>query len=191
MPQAWRSGSCGRAVGSPDLVASGVVGPLGRILEELSRGGGAKGINIDQVCRPQLAGQSALLSEQPCRQLCCWRQAFPSPLAAPGPCWAGAAAQHSAGEPEHSAAQVIVELEEMTRRFPFQVPSYFALILRAFSVIEGIALRADPTYSIVQECFPYLARRLLTDNSPRVRVALRQLLYGVRCTLCLLVSRSR
>lgn len=32
------------------------------------------------------------------------------------------------------------------------MPSYFALILRAFSVIEGIALRVDPQYAIVQEC---------------------------------------
>ena len=73
-----------------------------------------------------------------------------------------------------------MELDDLSKRFPFQVPSYFALILRAFSVIEGIALRADPQYSIVSETFPYLARRLLTDNSPRTRAALRQLLYGVR-----------
>lgn len=71
-------------------------------------------------------------------------------------------------------------MDDLTKRFPFQVPSYFALILRAFSVIEGIALRADPQYSIVAETFPYLARRLLTDNSPRTRAALKQLLYGVR-----------
>ena len=32
---------------------------------------------------------------------------------------------------------------------------------------EGIALRVDPSYSIVAECFPYLARRLLTDDHPR------------------------
>lgn len=76
--------------------------------------------------------------------------------------------------------QVIVEMEELTEKYPFQIPSYFALILRAFSVIEGIALRVDPDYAIVQECFPYLARRLLTDNSPRVRAALQQMLYGVR-----------
>ena len=76
--------------------------------------------------------------------------------------------------------QVTVEMENLTREYPFQIPSYFALILRAFSVIEGIALRADPSYSIVSECFPYLSRRLLTDNSPRVRAALQQMLYGVR-----------
>ena len=71
-------------------------------------------------------------------------------------------------------------MENLTREYPFQIPSYFALILRAFSVIEGIALRVDPSYSIVSECFPYLSRRLLTDNSPRVRAALQQMLYGVR-----------
>lgn len=36
--------------GGPDLVEAGVVGPLGRILEQLSKGGGAKGVNIDQAC---------------------------------------------------------------------------------------------------------------------------------------------
>lgn len=55
------------------------------------------------------------------------------------------------------------------------------LILRAFSVIEGIALRVDPQYAIVRECFPYLSRRLLTDDHPRSREALRQLLYGDKC----------
>ena len=58
------------------------------------------------------------------------------------------------------------------------MPSYFALILRAFSVIEGIALRVDPKYAIVQECFPYISRRLLADNDPRIQVALKGVLYG-------------
>lgn len=71
-------------------------------------------------------------------------------------------------------------LARLMLRLLTQIPSYFALILRAFSVIEGIALRVDPGYSIVQECFPYIARRLLTDNHPRTRAALQQLLYAVR-----------
>jgi hypothetical protein len=36
----------------------------------------------------------------------------------------------------------------------------------------------DPKYAIVQECMPYMSRRLLSDNNPRMRAALRQLLYG-------------
>ena len=83
--------------------------------------------------------------------------------------------------------QVIVALEELSRDYPLDIPPYFALILRAFSVIEGTALRVDPDYAIVKETFPYLSRRLLTDNQPRARAALRQLLYGVRplCTVCI------
>ncbi len=73
---------------------------------------------------------------------------------------------------------ISAELEDLTSKYPFQIPAYFALILRAFSTIEGIALRADPTYSIVGECFPYLARRLLTDDHPRAAASLRELLYG-------------
>lgn len=75
--------------------------------------------------------------------------------------------------------QVTIALEELSKEYPIDIPPYFALILRAFSVIEGTALRVDPDYAIVKETFPYLSRRLLTDNHPRARAALRQLLYGV------------
>ncbi len=44
--------------------------------------------------------------------------------------------------------------------------------------LQGIALQVDPSYSIVKECFPYLSKRLLTDDNPRVRAALKQLLFA-------------
>ena len=44
--------------------------------------------------------------------------------------------------------------------------------------IQTFARQVDPNYAIVNECMPYLSRRLLTDNNPRMRAALRQLLYG-------------
>lgn len=77
-----------------------------------------------------------------------------------------------------SIGNVSMQLEGVAREFKMVIPPYFALILRAFSVIEGIALKHDPEYAIVSRCFPYLSRRLLTDNDPRVRAALKQLLYG-------------
>jgi len=40
-----------------------------------------------------------------------------------------------------------------------------------------------PSYAAVQECFPYLARRLLADDDPRVRKALRDVLYGGKTRL--------
>ena len=45
-------------------------------------------------------------------------------------------------------------------------------------MLEGIGLASDKNYSIANECYPYVARRLLTDDTPETRRALEQLLYG-------------
>jgi len=70
------------------------------------------------------------------------------------------------------------QLKDVSINYKLAIPPYFALVIRAFSVIEGIALKVDPKYAIVQECMPYMSRRLLTDNNPRMRAALHKLLYG-------------
>jgi hypothetical protein len=63
---------------------------------------------------------------------------------------AAAAAADAAADNAADAAAVMAELEELGSRYPFRIPPFFALILRAFSVIEGIALAVDPDYAIVQ-----------------------------------------
>lgn len=50
--------------------------------------------------------------------------------------------------------------------------------ISAFSALEGLGLQLDEQYSIVNECFPYLARRLLTEDSDRMHKMLRTFLYG-------------
>ena len=60
----------------------------------------------------------------------------------------------------------------------FAIPDYFVYMSRAFATLEGIGLSSSDNYSILQECYPYLAKRLLSDDSPRARKALRTLLYG-------------
>ncbi|PRW59939.1 eyespot assembly ABC1 kinase family [Chlorella sorokiniana] len=82
------------------------------------------------------------------------------------------------GAKKVNIALVLEEIEKLTTVYEFRIPPYFALILRTFSVIEGIALQVDPSYSIVLQCFPYLSKRLLTDDNPRVRAALKQLLFA-------------
>jgi len=77
-----------------------------------------------------------------------------------------------------SLASKMEEMQDNDSNF-FQIPPWMAYILRTFSVLEGIGLNQDEDYSIAQECYPYLARRLFTDNSPRAQEALRQMLYGV------------
>lgn len=69
-------------------------------------------------------------------------------------------------------------MEEMSRRNRelFALPPYVLYVARAFSTLEGIGLSVDEDYAIVQECYPYLARRLFTDKSPRAKAALRAML---------------
>lgn len=45
-------------------------------------------------------------------------------------------------------------------------------------MLQGLGLSIDPGYSIVKECFPYLCRRLLTEDSPRMHRMLKSFLYG-------------
>ncbi|CEM00531.1 unnamed protein product [Vitrella brassicaformis CCMP3155] len=70
------------------------------------------------------------------------------------------------------------DVEELSKQYPISIPSYFGLIVRAFGTLEGLGLGLDKQFSILSECLPYLAKRLLTDDSPRVREALRSFLYG-------------
>ena len=70
------------------------------------------------------------------------------------------------------------DLAEITFAFPFRIPPYFALVIRAIAVLEGIALVGDPKFAIIDEAWPWVARRMLTDDSPRLRAALRYMVYG-------------
>jgi predicted unusual protein kinase regulating ubiquinone biosynthesis (AarF/ABC1/UbiB family) len=50
--------------------------------------------------------------------------------------------------------------------------------VRSLSVLEGIALASDPNYKVLGATYPWIARRLLTDRSPELRVR-RVSLYRV------------
>ncbi|MBA0870120.1 hypothetical protein Goshw_008033 [Gossypium schwendimanii] len=62
-------------------------------------------------------------------------------------------------------------------QYPFNVPAYYALILRSLTVLEGLALYADPNFKVLAASYPYFAKRLLTDPSPYLRDALIELLF--------------
>ena len=74
--------------------------------------------------------------------------------------------------------ELAADLAQITFDYPFRIPPYFALVIRAISVLEGIALVGNPNFAIIDEAYPYLARRLMTDRSPRLRAALRYMVYG-------------
>lgn len=74
--------------------------------------------------------------------------------------------------------ELAADLAEITFQFPFKIPPYFALVIRAIGVLEGIALVGNPEFAIIDEAYPYIARRLMTDDSPRLKAALRYMVYG-------------
>lgn len=86
----------------------------------------------------------------------------------------------SPGASTSTTIDVTTKIEQMQQENAdvFAIPDYFVYMSRAFSTLEGIGLSQNPNYSILQECYPYLAKRLLSDDSPRARGALRTLLYG-------------
>merc|ERR1719235_222725 len=86
----------------------------------------------------------------------------------------------ASGASSSTTADITMKIEQMQQQNAdvFAIPDYFVYMSRAFATLEGIGLSADSSYSILSECFPYLAKRLLSDDSPRARGALKTLLYG-------------
>jgi hypothetical protein len=85
-----------------------------------------------------------------------------------------------AAQKESIATGITTEVEELQRqnRDAFTIPPWFVYTSRAFGTLEGVSLQADEDYSLIQSCFPYIAKRLVGDDNPRAQKALKDLLYG-------------
>lgn len=66
---------------------------------------------------------------------------------------------------------------ELMYDYPFRVPAQFALIIRSLVTQEGIALSLNPNFKIVEVSYPYVARRLLTGETPQLRRRLLNVLF--------------
>ena len=52
--------------------------------------------------------------------------------------------------------ELAADLAQITFDYPFRIPPYFALVIRAISVLEGIALVGNPEFAIIDEAYPYV-----------------------------------
>ena len=66
---------------------------------------------------------------------------------------------------------------ELMYDYPFRVPAKFALIIRSIVTQEGLALSINPDFKIVDIAYPYVARRLLTGETPELRRRLLEALF--------------
>ena len=72
---------------------------------------------------------------------------------------------------------------ELMYNYPFRVPSRFALIIRAVVSQEGLALKLDPSFKIIRFAYPYVAKRLLTDQNDEMVGILADVLFDTNNTL--------
>ena len=61
---------------------------------------------------------------------------------------------------------------------PFSIPPYFAILGRAIVTLEGVALKGNPNYGIIMESFPFISRKLLSEDRPEIQRALQEVLYS-------------
>ena len=67
---------------------------------------------------------------------------------------------------------VVAALLSIAIKFKFDVPPYFLNNARAIASLEGMALSANPDFNLLQVLYPFVARRLLLDPSPKIRESL-------------------
>lgn len=156
-----------------ELRSSGLTYGITQMLELATSGGGPKGAMEKLVARNKAkyraADGSELSTEERQRR---FREDWQKETAKDGLMRSGRATSTTA-----DLTQKIEQMQQENSNV-FAIPEYFVYMSRAFATLEGIGLSSNPNYAILAECFPYLARRLFSDDSPRARGALRTLLYG-------------
>jgi predicted unusual protein kinase regulating ubiquinone biosynthesis (AarF/ABC1/UbiB family) len=72
---------------------------------------------------------------------------------------------------------VTSKFNELVYQYPIRIPERYSLVIRSLLTQEGICLTLDPDFHFLEVAYPYVARRLLTDEDPALRQRLFQVLF--------------
>jgi len=72
---------------------------------------------------------------------------------------------------------VTSKFNELVYQFPIRIPERYALVIRSLLTQEGICMTLSPDFHFLEVAYPYVARRLLTDEDPELRQRLTQVLF--------------
>ena len=79
---------------------------------------------------------------------------------------------------ELNFSKVVGKLGDIMYTYPFSLPPFYISIIRCLGVLEGLAIQVDPKSRIISAAYPYVANRVLTDDSQEeLREALRRLIF--------------
>lgn len=76
-------------------------------------------------------------------------------------------------------ARLQAELDAISREnvLRFKTPPFFTIIIRSLTILEGVALSADPNFRLVRGSYPYVLRQLLApEGNSQTPAALQDLL---------------
>jgi aarF domain-containing kinase len=63
-------------------------------------------------------------------------------------------------------------------KFRFTLPTYFPLVVRSISSLEGVALLVDPGFKLIAAGMPVVLNQLLSDRRPAAQELLKELLLA-------------
>ncbi|CAL4967527.1 unnamed protein product [Urochloa decumbens] len=84
------------------------------------------------------------------------------------------------GIPEIKFSKVLGKIWSVAFKYHFRMPPYYTLVLRSLASLEGLAVAADGTFKTFQAAYPYVVRKLLSDNSLATRRLLNQAIFNRR-----------
>ena len=84
---------------------------------------------------------------------------------------------------------VTTKFNALVYQHPIRIPERYALVIRSLLTQEGICLRLRPAFHFLEVAYPYIARRLLTDDAPARRARRRPRPHPPRASTCPTPSR--
>ncbi|KAJ8765850.1 hypothetical protein K2173_020366 [Erythroxylum novogranatense] len=79
------------------------------------------------------------------------------------------------GVPDVKFSNVLSKIWSVALKYHFRMPPYYTLVLRSLASLEGLAIAADPNFKTFEAAYPYVVKKLLTENSAETR----KILYSV------------
>ncbi|KAI3783307.1 hypothetical protein L1987_42385 [Smallanthus sonchifolius] len=84
------------------------------------------------------------------------------------------------GIPDVRFSRVLGKVWAIALKYHFRMPPYYTLLLRSLASFEGLAMAGDPNFNTFEDSYPYVVRKLLTDNSLDTRKILHTVVLNKR-----------
>ncbi|WCJ19349.1 Protein kinase superfamily protein [Euphorbia peplus] len=84
------------------------------------------------------------------------------------------------GIPDIKFSRVLSKIWSVALKYHFRMPPYYTLVLRSLASFEGLAVAADPNFKTFEAAYPFVVRKLLTENSTETRRILHSVVFNKR-----------